>query len=188
MAEREPQRMTLDAFLAWERDQEDRYELVDGRPMAMTGGTQAHDLVRGNIFAALKERLRGKPCRAYIDVKLVCPSGNSRYPDVQVDCAPVDRDAVTSRSPALVVEVLSRSTMATDVLVKHGDYQSVPSIETCVVFWQDRPKAVLHRRIGSHLVRAEDVEGLDAAVAVPGLDLNLPLSVVYDGVPLDASR
>ncbi len=34
--------MTLDEFLAWEREQELRYEFDGFAPVAMTGGTVAH--------------------------------------------------------------------------------------------------------------------------------------------------
>lgn len=38
MSERAVKRMTADAFLAWHEGQEQRYELLDGVPVAMAGG------------------------------------------------------------------------------------------------------------------------------------------------------
>jgi hypothetical protein len=58
------QSMTLDQFLAWEECQPLRYEFDGGRPVAMTGGTVAYELIGGTLRALLRERLRGKPCRA----------------------------------------------------------------------------------------------------------------------------
>lgn len=80
--------MSLDEFLAWEHEQELRYELVDGQAVMMTGGTVAHDLVRLEIAASLRDQLKGKPCRAALDVKIAGPAGNVRYPDVAVHCGP----------------------------------------------------------------------------------------------------
>ncbi|MEA5466938.1 hypothetical protein VB741_24670 [Leptothoe sp. PORK10 BA2] len=34
-----PQKMTVEAYLAWEPQQEQRYEFVNGEVMAMTGGS-----------------------------------------------------------------------------------------------------------------------------------------------------
>ena len=41
--------MTLDEFLAWEERQELRYEFDGFQPVAMTGGTFAHDAVSINL-------------------------------------------------------------------------------------------------------------------------------------------
>ena len=57
------QRMTLEEFLAWEEQQELRYEFDGFQPVAMTGGTAAHDSISLNLAASLVVRLRGKPCR-----------------------------------------------------------------------------------------------------------------------------
>ncbi len=53
MAEAKQRSLTIDEFLLWEQAEPLRYELVDGQPMAMAGGTVAHDLVRGAIYADL---------------------------------------------------------------------------------------------------------------------------------------
>jgi hypothetical protein len=40
--------MTEAEFLAWQSGREQRYELVDGVPRAMTGARIRHDIARGN--------------------------------------------------------------------------------------------------------------------------------------------
>ena len=55
--------MTLAQFLAWEERQELRYEFDGFAPVAMTGGTFAHDRITFNLHKALDARLAGKPCR-----------------------------------------------------------------------------------------------------------------------------
>ena len=57
------QPMTLDQFLAWEEQQELRYEFDGIGPVAMAGGTAEHDRISLNLAASLVVRLRGKPCR-----------------------------------------------------------------------------------------------------------------------------
>lgn len=41
MAQPQPQPLTFDAFLDWERGQERKHEFVDGQPLATAGGTLA---------------------------------------------------------------------------------------------------------------------------------------------------
>ena len=55
--------MTLEQFLAWEECQAMRYEFDGWQPVAMTGGTVAHEFIGGTLRALLREHLRGKPCR-----------------------------------------------------------------------------------------------------------------------------
>ena len=56
--------MTLEEFLAWEERQELRYEFDGFEPVAMTGGTDEHEGIGGNLKTLLSVALRGKPCRA----------------------------------------------------------------------------------------------------------------------------
>ena len=56
--------MTLAQFLAWEERQELRYEFDGFEPVAMTGGTDAHEAIGNRLRALLLNRLEGKPCRS----------------------------------------------------------------------------------------------------------------------------
>lgn len=183
MAERKIERMSIEDFLAWEQDQDRRYELVDGLPMAMTGGTNGHDRVRLRLAAAFLTQLRGRPCQAALDIKIVCATGNVRYPDVQIDCRPLGPKSSKAGEPVLVVEVLSPSTRAADFLVKLKDYESVASIETYLIFWQDEPKAAIFERVGAAFQRTRDLDGLDAVLDLAPLGLTLRFAELYDWLP-----
>lgn len=179
MAQAKPAAMMLNEFLAWEAGQEPRYELVDGQPVMMTGGTVAHDFVRLEVAAAFRNQLRGKPCRAALDVKTACPTGNVRYPDVAVHCGPLRSNDVLASEPRVVVEVLSASTKATDSLIKLKDYQSVPEIETDLIFWQDEARVLVHRRAGAGWSAGEEIAGLEAIVPVEAVGVALSLRDIY---------
>lgn len=183
MAERKPNRMSVEEFLAWEQEQDLRYELVDGLPMAMTGGTEAHDNLRLAIASEFRRQLDRRRCRPHIDLKVVCPTGQIRYPDVQINCQPGQNDRIAVGNPIVVVEVLSPSTKAIDFLGKLKDYESVASIEMYLIFWQDEPKAAVFLRAGRSFQRTEDPEGLDAVVRIPSLDLTLRFADLYDWLP-----
>jgi len=55
--------LSFQEYVKWELDQEERHEYYDGEVFAMAGGTEDHDLVAGNVFAELRQHLRGKGCR-----------------------------------------------------------------------------------------------------------------------------
>jgi len=53
--------MTGASFMAWLETQNDRYEFDGVEPVALVGGTINHALIRHNLRAALRTRLRGGP-------------------------------------------------------------------------------------------------------------------------------
>jgi Uma2 family endonuclease len=180
MAEPAPKTMSLDEFLDWEAEQERRYELVDGRPVMMTGGTVAHDFVRARISTSLGNQLRGGPCRMALDVKIACPTGNVRYPDVAIHCGPLRPKDRLASGPRVVVEVLSDSTKATDFLIKLKDYKSVADIETYLIFWQDEARAIVHHRTDGGWSDGRVVEGLSETITLDGVGVTLSLHDIYD--------
>jgi Uma2 family endonuclease len=64
-------RITLEDYLEGERHSEVRHEYIGGEVHAMAGASEEHNLISGNLFAALQSHLKGKPCRGFIhDMKL----------------------------------------------------------------------------------------------------------------------
>jgi Uma2 family endonuclease len=53
------QLMSLEEFLAWERDQPERYEYAAGVITLMTGASLAHATITMNLAFALRQVLRG---------------------------------------------------------------------------------------------------------------------------------
>jgi len=47
-------RLTAGEFLAWEIEQPERWELVDGECFAMAGGTDVHNMIAGNLYVTLR--------------------------------------------------------------------------------------------------------------------------------------
>lgn len=123
-------------YLAWEEEQIDKHEYVAGEVFAMVGARQGHVIVAGNIFAALREHLRGTPCRPLIsDMKLnVQVMDAFYYPDVMVTCDDADKIAeLYIEHPKLIIEVLSDSTAAYDRGAKFAAYRKIDSLEEYVL-------------------------------------------------------
>jgi hypothetical protein len=78
MAKARPHPWTVDDFLAFEADEPERYEFVDGIVRLMTGGSAAHSAIKGNIFAELRTALRAGRWRVDVDdLKVVTASATS---------------------------------------------------------------------------------------------------------------
>jgi len=118
----QPRRFTVDEYLRIERKGEFKSEFHQGQILAMAGGTPSHNVISGNIIAGLWPQLRGRNCRVYTsDQRTAAPDGEAvYYPDVSVNCGEsklLGRHHDVLGNPALVVEVLSRSTARYDRLV-----------------------------------------------------------------------
>ncbi len=122
----EPDRgyFTYDDYLTWPDDE--RWELIDGRPYAMTPAPSIrHQDISATLVQMLKNFFEGKPCRVYhapVDVRL--PKTNQAdeavdtvvQPDVLVVCdrAKLDEKGVRG-APDLIIEILSPSTSQRDM-------------------------------------------------------------------------
>ncbi|WP_295851366.1 Uma2 family endonuclease [uncultured Xylophilus sp.] len=81
---RPPHRLTADDYLAWEAEQTERHEYIDGEVFAMAGAEDRHVTVSGNLYMALRHHLRGTRCRTFMsDMGLQVQASNAYfYPNV----------------------------------------------------------------------------------------------------------
>ena len=140
-------------YFAWEPEQPVKHEYVAGEVFAQAGARQNHVVVAGNCFAALRQRLRGTPCRAYIsDMQLeVAQADAVFYPDVMVSCHPEDLAAErVLHHPRVIVEVLSDSTVAYDRGGKFAAYRMLESLQEYVLIDPERRSLEIFRRLPSN--------------------------------------
>ncbi|MEP7012870.1 MAG: Uma2 family endonuclease [Acidobacteriota bacterium] len=55
-------RISVPDYLAFEREAEQRHELIDGEIVDFSGGTFAHSVISLNLGAELRAALRERPC------------------------------------------------------------------------------------------------------------------------------
>jgi Uma2 family endonuclease len=179
--------MDNSTFLDWVQGREERYELVGGRVVMMTGGTMGHGLIVGNLFELLRTRLDRKQRVVLTDFGIDVRPGTVRYPDIVVDRYGLRRTALTAEAPVLVAEVLSPSTMKVDLGDKTADYLPLSSLMGYLVFAQDEVKAWAYIRSGDNRfpAGAHVYTGRDISISIPELGIDLPLSEIYTGVELD---
>jgi Uma2 family endonuclease len=170
--------ITLAEFLAWEERQELRYEFDGFAPVAMTGGTIAHDQITFDLRTALVARLAGKPCRALGPNIKIIADGRARYPDAIVVYHPVSPTATVAGDPVVVFEVLSEGSSQTDLIDKNREYRATPSIQRYVVLQQTHKTAIVFvRRQDGWL--SEIISGDDARLDLPEIGIAVPLHEIY---------
>jgi len=170
--------MSLADFLAWEERQELRYEFDGFQPLAMTGGTIAHDQITFDLRVALAARLAGTPCRPLGPNVKILAAGRARYPDAIIVCHKLAPSTTIAGDPVVVFEVLSEGSSQTDLIDKNREYRATPSIQRYVVLQQTHVAAIVFvRREGFWL--SEIVAGNDAMLDLPEVGITVPLREVY---------
>ena len=168
-------RLTPQQYLAIEQDGTVKHEYVDGYVYAMSGASDRHNLVTGDLFAILLRQVK-PPCQVFIGaMKLRVRRDDATffyYPDILIGCSPKDADRYFRDEPILLVETLSPSTTRTDRLEKLQNYKGIQSLQDYLLVDQDIPKVELFSRRNAWqpqiLMRGETItiDGLGVAIAV----------------------
>ncbi len=177
-------KFTHEEYLAWEAEQLDKHEYVDGEVFAMAGAGEGHITVCLNVAMALRQHLKGSPCRTFMaDMKVQVDKLSSYfYPDVLVTCSPRDAlDPLVKREPVLIVEVLSPSTAAYDRGAKFSSYRQLASLQEYVLIDIDNQTTDVYR-IGPDGLWVLHPFGRGTSVELASVSLTLPAAVLFDEV------
>ncbi|WP_303312248.1 Uma2 family endonuclease [Hymenobacter sp. BT730] len=186
-----PRRYTVEEYQALEEVSEQRHEFFEGEVYAMSGATPRHNLIAQNCAFALRQAVRGKGCRVFLEgVQLAVQEGHYHtYPDVMVTCDTEDLAAErTMRHPVLIIEILSPSTADHDRSWKFNQYKQLPSLQhyllvsqhTCLVEW--------FRREESGVWSFTPLGELTDTLEIPELASTLRVRDIYDEIDITPMR
>ena len=185
-------RLTPEDYLAIERSAEFKSEYFDGEIFAMAGASRAHNSIVLNTGSEIRQHLKNRSCKAYVnDMRVkVSPTGLYTYPDVVVVCGKEqfeDTHLDTLLNPTLIIEVLSDSTEAYDRGRKFEHYRHLDSLVEYVLIAQQRPHVESFRRQSDQHWLLTECSGLDATLRLQSIDCDLALAEIYAKVELSES-
>jgi Uma2 family endonuclease len=170
--------LTPEEYLALERGSELRHEYVDGRMVAMTGGSRNHALIVTNLGGELRQQLKGRPCEVYTsDLRVqVSATGLYSYPDVVVVCGePRFEDPYldTLLNPTVIIEVLSPTTEPYDRGRTFEQYRTLESLREYLLISQDHPlvEQFLRQEADAWLLKA--TAGFGEVVSLPSVQCEI---------------
>ncbi len=194
-----PTDMTAEEFLVWCLDQDERYELVDGVPVAvrpaagrpgtpaqaMAGASRSHDRVTSNIIGALYGQLRdGLYWAATSDTALRTKIKRIRRPDVTVECAPPDAQTYEAQNPVAAFEVLSPTTERTDKMTKLPEYMQHPTLRTIALIEPEKMDVLVYQRDENGEWQGRRYKQATDEFEIAGTAAKVTLADIYSGVPL----
>lgn len=167
-------------------------ELIDGLIVVdQAAPSRAHARLTAEIGRALGNAIErtGAPCftETGSDIRMEGRFFGLRrdfvlIPDVQVRCG---RNGGGDGDPLIVVEVLSPSNTAKEMLAKLRAYRTLRSVTDILIVFQDEVAVEHHHRQpdgGWH--GPEDLMGPEAVLRIPRLDLEVPLATLYRNIVL----
>ncbi len=180
---RQPSRMTLDEFRAWDSPGQEAWQLIDSEPVAMAPTTETHGLIQAELSALLRNHLRDQrsPCRV-VTAPGVVPrirSGmNFRIPDLGVTCSSPSQETVVAE-PVLLVEMLSPSNEV-ETRANVWAYTTIPSVQEILLVRSSRMEAELLRRGEDGNWPAESLAvNKDATLTLDSIGFATPLRALY---------
>jgi Uma2 family endonuclease len=191
---------TVEAYLALEREAEERHEYLDGVIYAMAGESPEHGTICTNLTMLIATQLRGTPCQAWSkDTKVRSgPTPRARqatkglysYPDLVIVCGEAEyhdqhRDVLLN--PAVVIEVLSPATEAFDRGEKLRRYQTWnPTLSDYSLVSQDSPFIAHYTRQADGGWAYYVYQDLKQSFAIKPIGCLLRLADIYDRITFPA--
>ena len=187
LAVKREKRYSAKEYLALEEGADSKSEYHNGTIYTMAGGSFNHDMISGNVYAALHSFARSGSCLAFTsNMKLKIDAHNLYlYPDAMLICGKPQfeknrTDVVLN--PILLVEVLSKSTESYDRGKKFEFYRTLATVQEYLLIDQERLYVEHYRKL--HMGRWEYtvVPGFDETVKLQSIQLEIPIQLLYEQV------
>ena len=134
---------TLSQYFEQEIQSQTRHEYLDGKIIAMTGGTPTHNRIISNLLVALYTGLKNQPYAVFVtDQRLWIPERQiATYPDIMVMPEPLtyqEGRKDTLINPVLIAEVLSAATASYDREEKFAAYRTIATFQEYLLISQEK--------------------------------------------------
>lgn len=186
VAKDNPTNLTPEEYFAWEEQQLEKHELIDGQVYAMSGGSVNHGRIAIKLTALFDTHLENSGCiTGNSDIKInIVKTNNYTYPDASVTCDERDKNTPNYFTyPCLIVEVLSASTEAYDRGGKFRMYQNNPVLKDYLLVSSTSIEMDLyHKNDGGQWMIINYGEG--DTIELKSINLSFPIEQVYRGLNL----
>lgn len=162
----------------------ERWELIGGRVVRlMVGARWEHARIVGNIAFSLESSFRrsGSSCQTFTESFYMKERAlvSQLLPDVMVVCGDLEPGATSTSEPIVLVEVLSVGSTGRDRYEKWNIYQQLPTLRHYVLVEQSRPHMEVYDRVDGTWAGFRVLDGMDAVLSLPGLDMSIPFAEIY---------
>jgi Uma2 family endonuclease len=167
----------------------EKHEYYKGEVFAMSGAKVPHVMIAGNLFAALKQKLKGGSCQPFGSDMRIHVEANTlfTYPDISIICGDIvtlNNDNYNVLNPAIIIEVLSQSTKNYDRGEKFKLYRDIPTLKKYVLVDSESTHIEIFCLNASKHWELEEYNKDAETVQLKTINIFLPLTEVYEGTAL----
>ena len=178
-------KMTAEEYLAFLETSTVKYEYLNGELREMGGTTDDHSAIVIRLVVWLSNALRGTGYRIRAGDTIIQSkkSGLYTFSDVCVVPGPPQFDDQAKRvlmNPALIIEVLSRSTQKYDRGEKFEHYKQIESFQEYLLIDQKKTLVEQFQRQPDGSWNPAKYNQLSDIIPLPSIGRELPLSVIYE--------
>ncbi len=173
----------FETYLQIESNSLHKHEFYHGIVYAMAGSTNTHLILCSAAQFQLSRLLARRKCYVLAEARVASPgSVASFYADVSVHCDQVlPPKGLETKSPTIVVEVLSPSTRKFDLNAKRKEYFRIPSLRHYLLIDSESPSALLYTRDANQTwpKDPQTFTSPKATIPLPALKISLKLKDLY---------
>lgn len=178
-------------YLTMERSSDQKHEYFKGEVFAMSGASIAHNSLFHNVYGKLFNHLKGSDCKPYgSDLRIHIPENSLyTYPDISIICGPpevTDKLSDTVTNPAVIIEILSKSTADYDRGGKFTLYRSIPSLKEYVLIDSTQVSIEIFTKKDPHHWLLSEYKQMDESVLIGTIGLTILLREVYEDVIIES--
>ena len=171
LAEKYPERYTVEHWKTWEGD----WELIEGVPYAMASPRPINQYLLSRLVVLLSRGLEGcEPCRVYVELDWYISPNTVVRPDLLVFCGEIPERL--EKKPDLIVEILSPESRLRDESLKFELYR-ISGVEYYVLVYPDERQVKVFELVGR-----DYTEKKDRLFAFEGCEVEIPFEEVFHGL------
>lgn len=175
-------------YLAAERQSEQKHEYFDGEVVEMQGASLKHNRIVASILGEVGNRLKGKDCEV-LPGDMVTASLeflSFTYPDAIIVCGKpqlADEAFDILQNPAVIFEVVSKSSYGKDFSFKLMYYRQISSLQEYVLIDSFQKIEVnVYRRNNNNTWTLETYNSLDESLVIQAVGISISLFDIYENV------
>jgi Uma2 family endonuclease len=177
-------------YMERETQSNEKHEYYRGEIFAMSGASFRHNDIFSNLFGDIAHQLKGKNCKPFgSDLRIHIPKNTLyTYPDISIICGdPEFSDATfdTATNPAVIIELLSKSTRNYDKGEKFTLYRDIDSLKEYILVDTEKVYVEKHIRNANNSWQLTDYRSLEASFTIDTVQLTVLLKDIYNGVKFD---
>ncbi len=174
-------------YLELERIATEKHEYFQGEIFAMSGASEAHNIIFSNCMIEIGSKLKGKKCRHFgSDMRMNIPENTLyTYPDLSVYCnefETLDDKRDTAKKPSVIFEILSKLTRNYDQGEKFALYREIPTLKEYILIDSEKIKVTHHTKISDLNWNMTEYFSIKDSIDLKSIEVLMNLSDIYEDV------